>query len=299
MTTGDYSPLLRDGSSRSSTAQHHLPIHAHYYDITDIESWPIAGLLVLLDGQQQPVRAELHLYDGLEPHVQDAAIRQARLVLQESHLGGDPVPVRILETMQVREEMLVRLPPVGTRPMNHVTALPLGQWRPYGLAAVGVLLVVALIWMAVALLGGRGDPEGNAVVPSAPDSANQLVAEAQEEAPIDTGGGAVSETEASNVPVVSSGELSPSRNARSDLGIGVPVQVVPGLQLALRSEPGVDRGLVIGALTDGVVATIIGGPEYRAGDTDTIVWWFVELDNGTQAWAAANTSDQTLLMPAQ
>jgi hypothetical protein len=296
MTTGDYSPLLRDGSSRSSTAQHHLPIHAHYYDITDIESWPIAGLLVLLDGQQQPVRAELHLYDGLEPHVQDAAIRQARLVLQESHLGGDPVPVRILETMQVREEMLVRLPPVGTRPM-HVSALPWGQWRPYGIAAIGALLLVALIWVVVALTGG--DPEESAVVPSTPIVDNQLVGEVQEETPIGTGGEAVSQTEVSNAPAASGGELPPSRNARTDLGIGVPVQVVPGLQLALRSEPGVDRGLVIGALTDGVVATIIGGPEYRAGDADTIVWWFVELDNGTQAWAAANTSDQTLLMPAQ
>ena len=78
MTTGEYSPLLRNGSSRTNPAQHHLPIHSHYFDITDIESWPVAGLLVLLDGQGQPVRAELHLYDDLQPHVQEAAIRQAR-----------------------------------------------------------------------------------------------------------------------------------------------------------------------------------------------------------------------------
>jgi hypothetical protein len=298
MTTGDYSPLLRDGSSRSSTAQHHLPIHAHYYDITDIESWPIAGLLVLLDGQQQPVRAELHLYDGLEAHVQDAAIRQARLVLQEHFLGGEPVPVRILETMQVREEMLVRLPPVGARPTN-VSALPWAQWRSYGIVAAAALLVVALIWVAVTLIGAGEDPNESVAVVSTPETANQLVAEVQEESASAETGGAVSETEISSAPVVSGGNLPPSRNARTDLGIGMPVQVVPGLQLALRSEPGVDRGLVVGALTDGVVATIIGGPEYRAGDADTIVWWFVELDNGTQAWAAANTSDQTLLMPAQ
>src|SRR5215218_9051695 len=114
MTTGEYSPLLRNGSSRSSATQHHLAITSQYYDITDIESWPIAGLMVLLDGQGQPVRAELHLYDDLEPHVQEAAIRQARLVLQEGYAGGAPVPVRILETFQVREEMLVRLPPQGT-----------------------------------------------------------------------------------------------------------------------------------------------------------------------------------------
>src|SRR3954467_13795597 len=130
MTTGEYTPLLRDGSNRTTT-QHHLAISAHYYDITDIESWPIAGLLVMLDGQGQPVRAELHLYDDLEPQVQEAAIRQARVVLQDSYLGGQPVPVRILETLQVREEMLVRLPPVGTRPAG--TPLLNWKWRPYGM----------------------------------------------------------------------------------------------------------------------------------------------------------------------
>src|SRR5688572_26860393 len=108
MTTVDYSPLLRDGSNRSNPAQHSLPINSHYYDITDTESWPIAGLLVLLDGQSHPVRAELHLYDDLDPHLFDSAVRQARVVLQERYLGGAPVPVRILETLQVREEMIVR-----------------------------------------------------------------------------------------------------------------------------------------------------------------------------------------------
>jgi hypothetical protein len=90
-----------------------------------------------------------------------------------------------------------------------------------------------------------------------------------------------------------------SRNARSDLGIGMKVQVVPGLRLALRSEPGADRGIVVGEMGEGIVATIVGGPEYSQGDADTIVWWYVDLPNSTQAWAAANTSQQTLLMPAQ
>src|SRR5688500_14707939 len=111
MTTGEYTPLLRDGGSRNSATQHHIPINSHYFDITDIESWPVAGLLVMLDGTGQPVRAELHLYDELDAHVQEAAIRQARAVLRDRYVGGAPVPVRILETFQVREEMTVALSP--------------------------------------------------------------------------------------------------------------------------------------------------------------------------------------------
>jgi hypothetical protein len=65
----------------------------------------------------------------------------------------------------------------------------------------------------------------------------------------------------------------------------------------LRSQPGADAGIVVGAMSDGQVATIIGGPHMTQGDSDTIVWWLVELEDGTQAWAAANTSQQTLLMP--
>ena len=56
---------------------------------------------------------------------------------------------------------------------------------------------------------------------------------------------------------------------------------------------------MLGVMTEGMVATIIEGPEYTRGDTDTIVWWMVELADGTEAWAAANTSQQTLLMPAE
>src|SRR5690606_674597 len=93
--------------------------------------------------------------------------------------------------------------------------------------------------------------------------------------------------------------LPPSRNARPDLGIGMRVRIVPGLQLALRSEPGADAGQVIGAMADGTEAVIIGGPRYTQGTEDTIVWWYIELENGVQAWAAANTSSQTLLIPTE
>ena len=295
MTTSDYSPLLRSGSSRGSATQHHLPINAHYYDITDIESWPIAGLIVLLDNQAQPVRAELHLYDNLDPQVQDMAIRQARLVLQERYLGGDPVPVRIMETEQIREGMQVRLPPLGARPLN-VQAF---TRRPYTMAGTGILVLVVLIWLVIALQGRGSSPEQVAADPA---NSGTGAAPVEEGAADELGTTAAGEPEAEDTTAdlpASPADLPPSQNARGDLGIGVRVQIVPGLQLALRSEPGADRGSVVGSMTDGVEATIIGGPEYTQGDSDTIVWWFVELDDGTQAWAAANTSQQTLLMPVE
>ena len=82
MTTGEYSPLLRNGPSRISTTQHHLAINAHYYDITDIQSWPIAGLLVLLDGQAQPVVRQL-------VHGDAALVDRAQRVQQRQRLDGD------------------------------------------------------------------------------------------------------------------------------------------------------------------------------------------------------------------
>ena len=298
MTTGEYSPLLRNGSSRTNTTQHHLPITSHYFDITDIESWPIAGLLVLLDGQGQPVRAELHLYDTLQPHVQEAAIRQARLVLQEQYLGGAPVPVRILETFQVREEMQVHLPPLGARPLG-VRTLP---WQIpsrgiLGSAAVGVIV---LIWILIALLGSGGEEDESQNMAGAPEVPSQpnatFVAEATVLGSVD---GSVAEV-APTLAVTSGGaDLPVSRNARSDLGIGVRVQAVPGLRVAIRSEPGIDQGIVLGEIADDAIATIVNGPQNLQGDTDTIVWWFVALPSGLEGWSPANTSEQTLLIPAQ
>jgi hypothetical protein len=295
MTTGEYTPLLRSGSSRSSANQHHIPINSHYYDITDIESWPIAGLLVMLDGRGQPVRAELHLYDELQPHGQEAAIRQARLVLQERYVGGTPVPVRILETFQVREEMIVRLPPLGARPMSVPTMPP--QWRQYGLIAGAALGVVLLVWLVIALVGSGQPGDSDLVQQSTPAATVQQVNEAVAATAVTTGdqSDVVAVEEALAAP--GGGDLPVSRNARGDLRIGMRIQAVPGLRVALRTEPGLDSGTVIGELADGDSATIVGGPEYRQGDFDTIVWWFVESPNGVQAWAAANTSDQTLLMP--
>jgi hypothetical protein len=286
MTTGEYAPLLRSGSSRTNGMQHHHEIQAHYFDITDMDAWPIAGLLVLLDGRSQPVRAELHLYDGMSEAVHEVALRQARMVLQERYIGGDPVPLRILETLQLREPLQVRLPPLGARPQ----ASRFEVNRTYLVAGAALAAMVLIIWL-VTIFTQPAAEEPSAEAGSTPVATASV--EALGEAVAAQDGAATDGA----VPIES--DLPPSRNARPDLGIGLRVTVLPPLQAAVRTEAGANAGDVIGLLGSGMDGTIIGGPALRRGDTDTIVWWLVELDDGTQGWSPANTSTQTLMLPAQ
>jgi hypothetical protein len=76
------------------------------------------------------------------------------------------------------------------------------------------------------------------------------------------------------------------------------VRIRAGLQVALRTEAGANAGEVLGAMQGGDEATIINGPIWLEGNSDTIVWWFVRLDDGTEAWVSANTSELTVLEPA-
>jgi hypothetical protein len=285
MNSGDRSVVpnsVQFGVGQSSQA-----IDAHYYNITDAESWPVAGLLVLLDGKGQPVRAELHLYDELPSHVQEGAVRQSREVLRGRYPGDFSLPLRVLQTSQMRDAVEVRLGDGELRPAGDKRRPPVPLFAVLGTAAVVTIVVIA----AWALRGS------------------------QVSAPIDLAGSngartpvvAVQETEsaqttASEDQVVEAGPqsaMSQSRNARPDLSVGMRVAIVPGLRLTLRSEPGAEAGVPLGYMMDDDTAVIVGGPELTEGVTDMIVWWLVSLDDGTEAWAAANTSDQTLLIPAQ
>lgn len=287
MTTGDYSPLLRDGGGRASGAQHHQAIDAHYYNITDLQSWPIAGLLVFLDGRRQPVRAELQIDNEFDDYVVETAVREARVVLQDRYIGGEPVPLTIVTTDALRDAIDVYLPPLGSR------VRPQDEQRRRMMigASIFAALVIAAVFLFALLR-----PEGiEQAASSPPAEIAEALAEAEEAsgaAAADAGSDAETVTE--STPVA----LPTSRNARNDINIGMRVTVVPTLQVALRTHPDVDSGTSVGALVDGVVATVIGGPEYTQGLRDTIVWWLVELESGERAWAASNTSDQTLLIPA-
>lgn len=48
-------------------------------------------------------------------------------------------------------------------------------------------------------------------------------------------------------------------------------------------------------MENGQEAVIVEGPALTQGTSDTIVWWRVRLDDGSEAWAPANTSDGAVL----
>jgi hypothetical protein len=265
-------------------------IDAHYYNITDAEAWPVAGLLLLLDGKGQPVRAELHLYEDLPSHVHEAAVRQSRLLLQERYFSPEPLPLRILQTYQQREAMNVRLPATGTQPME---AQGEGR-RRYLLIGIAVAAVaIAAIW---GIFTFSGASELSLRQSSAPPTAalpDQIAV------PMQAAESRAGEVNQSNAAPFPNAELPPSINARNDIGIGVRVRILPTMKLTLRSEPGPEAGVEVGYMQESAEATVIGGPVMTRGDRDTIVWWYVQLDNGLQAWAAANTSDFALLEPVR
>src|SRR5262249_27247209 len=143
------------------------------------------------------------------------------------------------------------------------------KWRPYGMIGAAILVVVALIWVLSALIGAGRGRSASASATSTPASVSQTSEQAATATPSEADTNANAPAAVTITPA-NPGDFPPSRNARGDLGIGVKVTVVPGLRIALRSEPGADRGIVVGELSDSDVATIVGGPEYSAGDTDTI-----------------------------
>jgi hypothetical protein len=125
--------------------------------------------------------------------------------------------------------------------------------------------------------GGVEEPNGAAVQASIPETAMP---------PIDQPLPAVAVEEI---------DLPPSKNAPPDITIGRRVRIRDRATLTLRTEPGATAGEVVGYMQNREEATVIGGPTQLPGISDTIVWWEVQLDNGSTAWAAANDSTMYLL----
>ena len=103
------------GTAATPVAGRPLPavISSDYYNLTETDGWPVAGLLVLLDRQHTPVRAEVHLYDNTMGRRQDAALQIAYHVLEEQYRAPSEesarLPVRIMRTRQQLDTVGVRL----------------------------------------------------------------------------------------------------------------------------------------------------------------------------------------------
>ncbi len=268
---------------------------ADYYAVSDNEGRPIASLLVLVDSTKRPVRAELHLNGSATDDSGRLAVRQSQHIIEERYTGPEELPLQVWQSFLRSDPLHIPLSPVGM--MAEAAAEEESQLRSFAfLWKVLSISVAALVLLA--LLAGivnrvRG-PEPT--VATTPGSGG---VESQSE-PL----GAVSIPETALPPVDQplpaaaarpEIELPPSRNAEGNITIGRRVRIRDGAKLTLRTEPGATAGETVGYMQDGAEATVIGGPTQLQGNSDTIVWWEVQLDDGASAWAAANDSNMRLL----
>ena len=271
-----------DTGYRSQLPSQLQAVQADYYTIVDAEEWPIAGLVVLLDRRKQPVRAELHLYEELADHRNEFALRQSQLIINERYYSAEPIQLQVMQSYAWRETLQWR---TSAEPLAQA-ADPLAfvqQYWQYILAASAALVLIALIWAVSAFFRSRDET---------PTPTTTTMEESQTPAVAGVAAPAAAPAQDNGLP--------PSQRADANLAVGKRMRVLSGIEgVALTSEPGPDQANVIGHIKAGDEATIIGGPVLLQGNSDTIVWWQVQFDDGRQAWVPANTSDVTLLGVAQ
>ena len=268
-------------SKRNSTHAELQAIDGEYYNITDSNGAPLAGLLVLLDRKKRPVRAELHLHESTTGTFYDQAVRQAQLLVADRYFGPEQLPLIVLYARLAQERI-----PVALQAPPPPSGLP--AWaRPLGLALLALIIFGALGWFLNDLVGGTTN-NSPAVAMSGVEPAQSEATEAVPAQPVaEQPEGRISETNG----------LPTSRNALP-LELGQKVQLRAGIQgITLRTLAGASAGEVIGYLEPSMQATVINGPIWLQGNSDTIVWWFVRTDSGVEAWTPANTSEFTLLEP--
>lgn len=138
-------------------------IAADYYNLTEEDGWPVAGLLVMLDRHQQPVRAEVHLYDNTQGRRQDNALHNAnRLLITKywSHAEEESrIPLRVMRTKQALDTLTVQLNVNENVNSNQPTSP--GWWNRSNIFLTTVaLLLVAAITLSLLILQGRLNTPG-------------------------------------------------------------------------------------------------------------------------------------------
>lgn len=201
-----------------------------------------------------------------------------------------------------------------------------GSLLPYVLAGVVGLVLVLAVWAAdvviersradgpapgVAVVDGEAGGEtasaagDEAAQPGASDIVSSAITGTTGITDAAAGGTAAGTTagDAAQGEAQTNG-LPPSRLADASLEVGDRAQMGPGLQAFL--VPELSDELIqnpvennLGVLTDEQVVTLVGGPVWRPGADDTVVWWQVELASGDVFWVPANSSQFTLLRPVE
>jgi len=264
-------------SKRSSAHSELQAIQGNYFNITDSGGAPLAGLMVLLDRKERPVRAELHLHESTTGALYDQAVRQAQLLLTDRYFGPGQMPLIVMYARLAQDRI-----PVPLQPPPPETGLP--AWlRPAALALIALIVFGGLGWYLNDLFSGTANTSQTALVADQTSAVESAPAQPVAEQP--------------QGRIFEMNGLPTSTNAHP-LDIGQRVQLREGIQgITLRTLAGATAGEVIGYLEPPTQATLINGPIWLQGNSDTIVWWFVRTDNGVEAWTPANTSEFTLLEP--
>ena len=310
-------------------------IAADYYNLTEDDGWPVAGLLVMLDRHQQPVRAEVHLYDNTQGRRQDDALHNAnRLLITKywSHSAEESrIPLRVMRTKQALDTLTVQLNVNETVVLNP-TATP--SWlnrNNIALAIVGLLLATAIAYSLLALQG-RLVPASSAGEAPAAEAGSTMpvrsmtgfetadpaylaamagdyslplptsaVPSAEEAPAADLASpappAAIAEDYVNPFPFESN-NLEPSATAY-EFSLRDKA-LVTATALAVQQIPDPEAEHSIHWLTQGTEVELLGGPVWKEGVGDTIVWWFAKAEGDEEGWMAANGGNgQRFLEPRQ
>ncbi len=258
------------------------PYAARYYDFVGEDGQREANMVVVLDSQGRALQAVLHYDHTLPTFTQSKLQRQAQSILSSRFLGsGATTPLYIFEYGNQVGRADVMHTGEDAAPEGSVNLLYVGV----GILAMFVVAAL-LFWMLNSLFRGRQEvadaPTATPVVMAAPAAAV-----------------AAAPTTDVNAPGIQTNGLPGSKLANPAIGVGKTVKIRSGLRSSVLSVPGPDQGEVVGYMQDGDTAVVIGGPTWLQGDSDTIVWWYVDLPDGVRGWTPANTSQFTLLDVAQ
>ncbi|HQY93028.1 SH3 domain-containing protein [Caldilinea sp.] len=269
------------------------PTTAHYYEILDRAGKRRAGLMVMLDSQQRATRAELCYYEryhALEP-VQEEIFDQAVEIVENNYLGnGLSSELAVIDGTPMAQETVRHSNPDPLYRPDRRTRI----W-PYAAGYAALIVVLLLLGLLNRTLF-RPTVTVDQIADAAPLLTSQSDALPAAEAPVAAGALAALPPDA--LQATTNG-LPVSLNANDALAVGMKARIGAGLRSFVRSEPGPEAGDKVGFLEDGATATILGGPTWLPGDTDTIVWWYVETEDGIRGWTPANTSQLTLLEPVE
>jgi hypothetical protein len=262
-------------------------IPARCHNFLDENGQREGRLVVLLDSQGRAMEAEL-AYDRRLPEVTQSKLqRLAKKLLATSYASSGPdIPLYIydLGSQFDRDNVANRYADDGGQSSINVLYV-----------AVGIVALFFVVGILFAMLNVIFRNRQEAAAPTATPPA--LLATLNDAAAAATPGATATIDPAAFT--IQTNNLPPSRNANPGISVNGTVRIRDQLKSFVRSQPGSDQGEALGFMQDGETAIVLGGPVMLQGDTDTIVWWYVELTDGTRGWTPANTSTLSLLEPVQ